>query len=35
MSQSIVLRMVLKDWYLCRVTLILTAMAGALCVGLL
>jgi ABC-type transport system involved in multi-copper enzyme maturation permease subunit len=27
--------MVLKDWYLCRVTLILTAMAGALCVGLL
>lgn len=35
MSQSIVLRMVLKDWYLCRVTLILTAMAGTLCVGLL
>ena len=35
MSQSIVLRMVLKDWYLCRVTLILTAAAGALCVGLI
>jgi len=27
--------MVLKDWYLCRLTLILTAAAGALCVGLL
>jgi hypothetical protein len=35
MSRSVVLRMVLKDWYLCRATLILTAMAGAVCVGLL
>jgi hypothetical protein len=27
--------MVLKDWYLCRLTLALTAAAGAFCVGLL
>jgi len=35
MNRSVVLRMMLKDWYLCRLTLTLTAMAGTLCVGLL
>ena len=35
MKRSVVLRVVLKDWYLCRVTLTLTAMAGTLCVALL
>ena len=35
MSQSIVLHLIRKDWYLCRATLILTAAAGVLCTGLL
>ena len=35
MNRSLVLRMVLKDWYLCRATLILVTIAGAVCVSLL
>jgi len=35
MNRSLVLRMVLKDWYLCRATLVLVAIAGAVCVSLL
>lgn len=35
MNRSIVGPLVLKDWYLCRATLILTAVAGVLCTALL
>ena len=35
MSRSLTLRLMLKDWYLCRASLVLVALAGAFCVGLL
>jgi len=35
MNRSLTLRLMLKDWYLCRASLVLVALAGALCVGLL
>ena len=35
MNRSLVMPLVLKDWYLCRTILLLVAAAGALCVGLL
>jgi ABC-type transport system involved in multi-copper enzyme maturation permease subunit len=35
MNRSIALRLMLKDWYLCRATLVLVALAGTVCVGLL
>lgn len=35
MNRSLTLRLMLKDWYLCRASLVLVALAGAFCVGLL
>jgi hypothetical protein len=35
MNHSVVLRLVFKDWYLCRLTFSLVVAAGAVCVGLL
>ena len=35
MNRTLVLRLVLKDWYLCRASLTLVALAGAFCIALL